>query len=854
MLRLVIFCVVFLFSSLSYTTLRAQDLPAIQDKTAGMDKKDGFVPIYWDAKAGKVWLAIHRFDEDFLYVSSLPAGLGSNDIGLDRGQLGSQQVVRFERVGPKVLMVAPNLDFRSSSDNVLERKAVEDAFAPSVVWGFTVAAASGDTVLVDATDFIVRDAHGVVQRLRGQNQGTFSLNKSRSAVYPQVLRAFPSNTEMEARLTFTGTSPGRYVRSVAANPNAITLRVRHSLIELPTLGSYTPRKMDPRSGYFGLTYVDYSTPIGERKEQQVIRRHRLECAGPRDADGLCIPVEPIQYYLDPGTPEPVRSALLEGGRWWNDAFTAAGFRNAFLLEVLPDSGDMMDVRYNTIQWVHRSTRGWSYGSSITDPRTGEILKGHVSLGSLRVRQDYLIAEGLLAPYADSLANGLDPASDPMLAMALARIRQLSAHEIGHTIGIAHNFAASFNDRSSVMDYPAPMATLEADADGQMRISLSSAYDTGIGEWDKVAVRYGYSAFPSSTNETEALNAILDEAQAAGLYYLTDSDARPQGSASPLAHLWDNGPTLMDGLAREMNVRKLALEQFGQNVIRAGQPLATMEEALVPIYLYHRYQVEAVSKAIGGVSYDYTLRGDTRMLPEPVNGDAQRAALAGLLGTLNADQLALPANLRQSIPPRPPGYGSTRELFDGYTGLAFDAYAPAEVVSHLVLGLILHPQRAARLAYQHDRAEDLPGLNDVLGQVWDSVWKPAKVENDYDAELQRIVQQVWTDTMLELAAQPKLAPAVRARINEHLRVQIEWLDENPGGRRDHETRAHRNHIYSTIDRWLYRPYQPTERTVEPTTPPGSPIGQDAPDFLHRQDARRAALHVWGDAHQMCTVEH
>ncbi|MEM1096985.1 MAG: zinc-dependent metalloprotease [Bacteroidota bacterium] len=849
MLRLIA-CSLALF--LSVSSVFAQDLPAIQDKTVGMDKKDGFVPIYWDAKAGKVWLAIHTFDEDFLYVSSLPAGLGSNDIGLDRGQLGGQQVVRFERVGPKVLMVAPNLDYRSSSDNPLERKAVEDAFAPSVVWGFTVAAASGDTVLVDATDFIVRDAHGVVQRLRGRNQGSFSLNKSRSAVYPQVLKSFPSNTEMEARLTFTGTNPGGFVRSVAADPNAITLRVRHSFIELPELGSYTPRRMDPRSGYFGLTYVDYSTPIGERKEHQFIRRHRLECAGPRDADGLCTPVEPIQYYLDPGTPEPVRTALLEGGRWWNDAYTAAGFRDAFRLEVLPDSGDMMDVRYNTIQWVHRSTRGWSYGASITDPRTGEILKGHVSLGSLRVRQDYLIAEGLLAPYADSLANGMDPDSDPMLAMALARIRQLSAHEIGHTIGIAHNFAASFNGRSSVMDYPAPLAEVEETESGDARITLANAYDAGIGAWDKLAVRYGYTEFADGTDETAALNAILDEGHAAGLYYITDSDARPQGSANPLAHLWDNGPTLVDALTREMNVRQIALDNFGVNVIREGQPLATMEETLVPIYLYHRYQVEAVSKAIGGMSYDYTLRGDTRMLPEPVGGDAQLAALNGLLETLDVERLALPERVRQSIPPRPPGYGATRELFDGYSGLAFDAYAPAEVVSHLVLGLILHPQRAARLAYQHDQDDDLPGLTDVLDRVWDAVWKPSRTSTDYNLELQRVVQQVWTDTMLELAAQPKLAPAVRARVNHQLAAHLEWLDDNSGGR-DVETRAHRNQVYSSIDRWLYRPYQPAERIAQPTTPPGSPIGQDAPDFLLRQDARRSALHNWSAAHQACLVQ-
>lgn len=818
----------------------AQDLPTIASKTEGMQKMEGYFPLYWDATGGNVWLEVPRFNEEFLYVVSLPAGLGSNDIGLDRGQLGPRRLVYFERVGPKILMIAPNLRFRADSDNPLEAKAVRDAFAESVVWSFKAEAETDGRVLVNATSFIVRDAHGVVGRLRGSGQGTFRLDANRSAPYLTMTKAFPENTEMEARLTFLSDRPGGFVRSVAADPSAVTVRVRHSFLQLPDLEGYTPRETDPRSGFFGLTYVDYATPIGERKEKQFINRHRLQKRDPSAVRSEA--VEPIVYYLDPGTPEPVRSALLDGARWWNEAFEAAGYIDAFRVEVLPDTADMMDARYNVIQWVHRSTRGWSYGSSVSDPRTGEIIKGHVSLGSLRVRQDYLLAEGLLAPYTD----GNVPADDPMLQMALARIRQLSAHEIGHTIGIAHNFAASTNNRASVMDYPAPLATLDVNGN----ITLEGAYDVGIGEWDKIAVRYGYSHFPPGTDEKEALNAILAEGHAQGLYYITDSDARAPGGAHPLAHLWDNGENAVVSFQNEMDVREKALSTFGLKTIRNDRPLATLEEVLVPLYLRHRYQVEAVVKLIGGVSYDYTLRGDGRALPEPVPSTVQNEALDALLMALTPEQLALPEQVRTQIPPRPPGYGSTRELFDGYTGPTFDPYTPAETVAQLVFGLLFHPQRAARLQYQADMNDDLPSLEVTLDRVWNQVWKPSRTDDAYHAELQRIVQHVWTDQMLSVLSRSKLAPGVRARVTEHLRRTLAWLEENPPNRRDTEAIAHRNWIYDEVDRYLFRPYRPEEQRATATTPPGSPIGTDGPAFLLRQQQRMAFLDHWTDRHRFC----
>lgn len=810
-------------------SLRAQDLPTIETYTDGFEKLDGFFPLYWDAGEGKIWLEIPRFDEDFLYVVSLPAGLGSNDVGLDRGQLGGERVVYFERVGPKVLLVEPNLRYQAVTDNAAERQSVADAFAPSVVWGFTVAAATDGRVLVDATDFIVRDAHGVARQLQQTGQGSFSLDGGRSVPHLPMTKAFPQNTEMEARLTFTSSAPGGYVRSVAANPYAITLRVRHSFVQLPGPG-YTPRVLHPRSGFFGMSYQDYAVPIGEDMTQRFINRHRLQCAGPVGDDGLCDPVEPIVYYLDPGTPEPVRSALLDGARWWAEAFEAAGFRDAYRVEMLPEDADPMDVRYNVIQWIHRSTRGWSYGSAVTDPRTGEIIKGHVSLGSLRVRQDYLLAEGLLAPYTGDNANGLPAENDPMLAMALARIRQLSAHEVGHTLGIAHNFAASVNNRASVMDYPAPLATLDANGD----IDLSEAYATGVGAWDIMAVRYGYTPLD---NEAAGLAEILEEMNAAGLHYITDSDARPTGGAHPLAHLWDNGTDAVDALEREMAVREVALANFSDATIRADRPLALLEEVLVPLYLRHRYQVEGTVKLLGGVDYSYAMRGDQAAPPSPIAPEAQTVALDALLATITPEALRLPEAARQHIPPRPPGHGANRELFDGYTGLTFDPYAPAETAASMVLSLLIHPQRAARLMYQHDFDDSLPGLFDVLDRIDAQVWDRAPADA-YDAELQRLVQQVWTDVLLQVATRDDGSPAVQARVQQNLRDRLDWLTTSSGMRS--ETMAHRASLADQIARFLNRDFNPEATRETPTTPPGSPIGHEAAGFWHRQVLRHATL--------------
>ena len=823
-------------------------LPTIAEKTEGMKQIDGYFPVYWDARAGKLWLEIPRLGTEFLYLSSLPTGLGSNPVGLDRGQLGDRRVVRFERTGPKVLLVAPNLDYRASTDNPAEREAVQEAFAPGVLWGFEVAAeGNGGHVLVDATDFVVRDAHGVVRRLKETDQGTYALDERRSVPHLKHVKAFPKNTELEARLTFTtegGT--GEYVDRTAATPRAVTLHVRHSFIELPDTSGYTPRRFDPRSGLFYERYMDFATPIGQSMTKRVVNRHRLRCAEAPGDDGLCPAEDPIVYYLDPGTPEPVRGALLDGARWWAEAFRAAGYEDAYRVEVLPDSADPMDVRYNVIQWVHRRTRGWSYGASVTDPRTGEILKGHVTLGSQRVRQDYLLAEGMLAPYQGTHADGLPASDDPMLEMALARIRQLSAHEVGHTLGLAHNFAASVNDRASVMDYPTPLARVQDDS-----ISLDRAYDTGVERWDKMAVRYAYAQPGPNQTEAGLLNNIVREADQEGLRYITDADARPSGAAHPKANLWDNGNNMVQALEREMAVRDVALDRFGDAVIKSGEPLALMEEALVPLYLRHRYQVAATAKLIGGETFEYAVRGEeTPQLSEPVPASRQSAALDALLSTITPSALALPEAARERIPPRPPGHPSNRELFDGRTGRTFDPYAPAEVAATMVLDALSQPERALRLIEQHDASADLPSVRATLTQITDAVWKTDAPDEPYRAELQRTVQQVWVDILLNRADATEISPAVQARFEQHLRTLQDWLTTHPGS--TPESEAHRTAIERSIARFLDRSHDTSASPASVETPPGSPIGQ-APGYRRRHDQRQTWLDRWRIAPYACAQQ-
>src|SRR5690242_4618122 len=720
----------------------------ISDKVAGMEKFPGYFPFYWDAKAGKIWLEIDKWNTEFLSVESLPAGIGSNDIGLDRGQLGQSFIVRFERVGPRVLLVAPNYDFRAITNSADERLAVKDAFAESTLWGFEVAAEENNRVLVDATSFYLRDVHQVTNTLQRSQQGNYRLDPTRSVFYLPNTKNFPLNTEVETTLTFTGDPTGQYLRQVVPRPEAITVREHVSFVQLPGPG-FNPRAFDPRAGYFGIQYMDFATPIEDPITKRFIARHRLQKKDPTAR--VSEAVKPIVYYVDRGAPEPVRSALLEGARWWSQAFEAIGYKDAFRVEVMPPDVDPMDVRYNVIQWVHRSSRGWSYGNSLTDPRTGEIIQGRVSLGSLRDRQDFLIAEGLLAPY-----DKTNTASPKLMEMVLARLRQLAAHEVGHTLGLQHNYAASPVGRSSVMDYPAPFAKLGPDGVPD----LSDAYAKGIGEWDKVAIAYGYQDFAPRTDEHAALDRTLSDAFARGLMYLTDQDARPASSSSSVAHLWDNGANAIDELDNVMKVRAAALRRFGESNIREGAPMATIEDVLVPIYMYHRYQVEAAAKVIGGQDYTFSLKGKGDRNPQIVAPDEQRRALAAVLETIKPDALAVPEPLLRLLPPRPAGYQRGRENFRIRTQPVFDALAPAEAVADHVSGFLLNDERAARLVQFHARDARNPGLSEVIDKILASTWK-APAATGYAGEIQHTVNMVILSDLMALAAGERGANQVRA---------------------------------------------------------------------------------------------
>jgi hypothetical protein len=774
---------------------------------AELTRLEGFLPLLWDARAGKMWLELERFDQDLLYVESLPAGLGSNDVGLDRGQIGKQFVVRFVRSGPKVLLVAPNLGYRAEFGSVAERAAVADSFAQSVLFGFDVAEEHDGRVRVDATGFFLRDAHDVAGTLRQTGQGSFALDPSRSAFHLPMTKNFPKNTEVEVWLTFAGSEPGGFVRDVTPEPTAITVRQRHSLVELPGPG-YTPRAFDPRAGYYPTGFQDYSVPIAEPIQRQFLTRHRLIKKDPQAERSE--PVEPIVYYLDPATPEPIRSALLDGARWWSQAFEAAGWIDAYRVELLPADADPLDVRYNVIQWVHRATRGWSYGGGVTDPRTGEIIKGHVSLGSLRVRQDYLIATGLLSPFEEGVE-----ASPEAEAMALARLRQLSAHEVGHTLGLAHNYLSSTAARASVMDYPHPLATLRADGS----VDLSDAYGTEIGAWDEVAIDYGYREFAPGADERAELARILAEARARGLTFLTDQDARPLGSAHPATHLWDNGPNAIDEFERLLELRRAALARFGPRSIPAGRPLATLEEALVPLYLMHRYQLEAVAKSVGGVRYSYALRGDGQVPLEPVPPAEQRRALAALLGALAPEHLTLSPELLLTLPPRPEGFPRHRELFANRTDPAFDALAPAEALAVLTFRALLEPARAERLVQQHALDPTQPGLEELLTTLLAATWR-APTADDCSGEIARTIDAVALVELLTLALHPATSPAVRARIDVALMALVTELARIPPTLSSGEL-AHQAWARRLLERFFMEP----SALVLPTLtkpPPGAPI--------------------------------
>ncbi|MDY7393825.1 zinc-dependent metalloprotease [Aureibaculum sp. 2210JD6-5] len=770
-------------------------------------KFNGYINFYYDESEDKIYLEIDKLDIELLYVNALSEGIGSNDIGLDRGQLGDGVVVKFKKAGNKILLIQPNQSYRAITDNEDERKSIEEAFAKSVLHGFVIKEQKNNTYLVDATDFLMRDAHGVANRLEGNNQGNYSLDKSRSAFNLERTKAFPKNVEFDVMLTFKGKAKGYNIRSVTPNSSSVTVGQHHSFVELPD-DDYKPRKYDPRSGSYPMSYMDYATPVNQSIMKRFIYRHRLEKKDPNAA--VSEAKEPIVYYLDRGAPEPVRSALLEGARWWNHAFEAIGYKDAFQVKMLPEGADPLDLRYNVIQWVHRSTRGWSYGGSISDPRTGEILKGHVSLGSLRIRQDFLIAQALQAPYANN-----DTDDNFALEMALARIRQLSAHEVGHTIGFAHNFAASANNRASVMDYPHPQIKLK---DG--KIDFSDAYAVGIGDWDKVTVAYSYQDFPQHQNEDLMLPQILNNAFMNGLRYISNQDARPAGSAHAYAHLWDNGINPANELEEVLVIRKKAIDNFSKDNIKSDEPYSVLEDVFVPLYFFHRYQTEAAAKMIGGLDYSYAIKNGNEQIVKRIDGNTERKALKNLLKTIDVQHLAIPEKLLDLFPPRAMGYGRSRESFKSKNGVAFDPFAAVETASEMTLSFLFHPQRASRLV-QHKSLDDSQlGLVEVIDAVIDNSFK-IQYKNSYHQELQNVVNAQVLNQLFGLASDVDNYPQVTAIVNAKLSEIESWLSS---AKSDEMQKMVNTQLINNIQKFKKNPLD-FKRIDAPKIPDGSPIGME-----------------------------
>ena len=786
----------------------APSAPSLASQLNTFEHLPGFFDLYWDDAKGRLIVAVADMDADFIYQSSMARGVGSNDLGLDRGQLGATRVVRFSQSGPKVLMIERNLDYRAQSDNADEIAAVDESFAQSVVWGFESLGEVDGVVYIDATEFLIRDSHRIGPRLAAQGEGTYKPDASRSAIYLPNTKAFPDNSEMEAIVTFTGQPTGPWLRTVTPDAETFSVHLHHSFIRLPD-DNYEPMHFDARSGFFGGAFQDYASPVGDPLRVTFARRHRLEKQEP-SAD-VSEAVEPIVYYVDRGAPEPIRTALVEGAAWWNQAYEAAGYRNAFQVELLPEGADPMDVRYNVIQWVHRSTRGWSYGGGVTDPRTGEIIKGKVTLGSLRVRQDYLIAEGLLAPYGD------EERPDIPMEMALARIRQLSAHEVGHTLGIGHNMAASTQDRASVMDYPHPLILINDDGS----INLDQAYGVGIGEWDKRAIMWGYQDFPDGVDPQAGRDAIMAETLAQGFVFVSDPDSRPVSSAHPLGNLWDNGEDAIAELEHLLNVRAIALNQFSEANIRPGRPMATIEEVLVPIYLIHRFQLIATGKFVGGEYFNYNMRGDGQDASTPVSPDRQRQAIAALLRTLSPDVLRIPDHIVAMIPPRPPGYPKSRETFPTNTGKIFEPIGAAQSAATLTLDVLLEPSRAARMIASSARNNTMPGFNELADDLLRATWFAPK-RDGIDAEIQRAVNNLALERLMMLAANDGADGQVRAIALDTLNRLDDWLSPRASSENDASWRAHYRFGQHRIEAMRIDPSS-VERLEPVTVPPGEPIG-------------------------------
>ncbi|HEX6252049.1 MAG TPA: zinc-dependent metalloprotease, partial [Gemmatimonadaceae bacterium] len=715
--------------ALSACAVRTAPPPATAQLSATEPGGGALLPLRYDAATGKVFLTVPRLNEELLYLNTLATGLGARAVGLDRGEVGASALVRFERHGARVYLVSANTDYVAVTQNEALRRSAEQSFPRSVLASFTVQSSGPGGVVIDATDFLLSDAFDVIGRVRAARWGTLRLDRERSFIDAANTRSYPLNTEVRAVLSFTSDDPNVELRRVAPDARVVTFEQHHSFVRLPE-PPLAIRPFDPRAGLFSNAYLDFAQGPESDYRQRGVVRWRLE---PSDTAAYLRgekvePVKPIIYYLDPAIPEPYRSAFIDGGRWWNEVLEAAGWRNAFRVEPLPSDADALDARYPAIYWVHRHTRGPSVGPSLRDPRTGEIITTIVRMDSYRSLVDHDIYMGLLP----AAAGGLQLTAQEF---SMARRRQHMAHEIGHTLGIAHNFLAATQGRSSVMDYPYPLITLNASGG----LDVSSAYRASGGANDTLAIRYAYTWFPTRAAEAAGLQQIVREAEARGLRFISDAHVGPAGSF-PAATQWVEGSNMLEALERTMAVRRVLMERFDERAAQPGEPLAVLNRRFAHVYLHHRYALQGATKYVGGMEFGYALRGEptetTRILP----ANEQRRALRLVLANLQPAALRIPERVVRLIPPVPSGYDSDLTLIPTPAGTAFDPLAAAHSLAQEIVDGLIHPERAARLVSFNARDRANPSFDEVVGALLDVTWGAPTAGDAHDSALRRVAQR------------------------------------------------------------------------------------------------------------------